>query len=176
MRVLYSHSQLPAASDGDDGGDLYEVDYIMDHRAVDGGYEYRIKWKGYDERKATWEPQSNINDPQPVERYYTLLSMKSQAKRTAAAVYALRCGGVVERDGLSPSLSSKCGSGVSGAMLWLQHRPITRVCSVWCFTCCANVQEQQEGVAITQVVPHPNWRVGANVGQTCSMLPQVGHI
>jgi hypothetical protein len=91
MKVVYSPKHLPAAVDANDqhdDDDMYEVDYIMQHREVNGKYEYLIKWKGFDKSDATWEPEEHINDPQPVERYFKLLSAKKQAKRVSANALA----------------------------------------------------------------------------------------
>jgi hypothetical protein len=40
--------------------DLYKVERIMDERQSGNGTEYLIKWLGYPESMATWEPDSNI--------------------------------------------------------------------------------------------------------------------
>ena len=53
----------------------------MNHREVNGQYEYLIKWKGYDKKDATWENEEAFNDPQPVERYFKLLQLKKQANK-----------------------------------------------------------------------------------------------
>ncbi len=104
MKVVYSPKHIPDqqpkdAEDDGAHGNTYEVDYIMDHREVNGQYEYHIKWKGYDKSDATWEPEEHINDPQPVERYFKLLLAKKQAAKVG--VHALledeECGGVVMR-------------------------------------------------------------------------------
>ena len=83
MKVLYSPKDIPTDSAKDEH-DTYEVDYIIDHKEVNGQYRYLIKWKGYDKKEATWESEEAFNDPQPVERYFKLLQMKSQAKKVKA--------------------------------------------------------------------------------------------
>ena len=60
--------------------DIYEVDYIMGHKEGDGGFEYHVKWKGYDKSDSTWEPEEHINDPQSIERYFRLLALKQTTK------------------------------------------------------------------------------------------------
>ena len=38
--------------------DWYEVEEILDKKRSDKGEEiYLVKWVGYDERQATWEPK-----------------------------------------------------------------------------------------------------------------------
>jgi hypothetical protein len=81
MKVLYSPTSIPAERKEDEEN-TYEVDYIMEHREENGEYYYKIKWKGYDAKDATWITEDKFNDPQPVERYFKLLAAKQQAKRT----------------------------------------------------------------------------------------------
>ena len=44
----------------------YEVEKILKHKTFnDGGGDanyFLIKWKGYDESEATWEPECNMSD------------------------------------------------------------------------------------------------------------------
>jgi hypothetical protein len=37
-----------------------------------------LKWKGYDKRQATWVKEVDINDPQPIERYFKLKTARHQ--------------------------------------------------------------------------------------------------
>ena len=82
MKVLYTPSQIaPEERIGADSN-VYEVDYIMDHAEEDGEYQFHVKWKGYDKKDATWEPEQHINDPQSIERYFRLQVLKHKvAKR-----------------------------------------------------------------------------------------------
>jgi hypothetical protein len=82
MKIVYSndrYTQSTGKDGGSDDGDVYEVDYIIDHKESDGEFEYLVKWKGYDKSEATWEPEKNINDPQPIERYFKLKDLKEVA-------------------------------------------------------------------------------------------------
>jgi hypothetical protein len=83
MKVVYSHSTVAGGGESDDS-DVYEVDYIADHKEEGGEFRYLVKWKGYDRKEATWEPEENINDPQPIERYFKLLMAKDNAKKGTA--------------------------------------------------------------------------------------------
>ena len=38
----------------------YTVEQIIDKRNLNGQIEYRVKWQGYDEIAATWEPLDNL--------------------------------------------------------------------------------------------------------------------
>ena len=40
----------------------YEVEHILDCRNVEGEEEYLVKWKGYKEEEATWEPVSHLQN------------------------------------------------------------------------------------------------------------------
>ena len=63
----------------DDG---YEIDYIFGHEEREGGMHYHIKWKGYDKRESTWEPEDHINDVACIERYFRLVMAKETSKQT----------------------------------------------------------------------------------------------
>ena len=83
MKVVYSAHEVPKRNEAE-GDPSYEVDYIIKHRETgEGTMEYYIKWKGYDLAESTWEPEENINDPQPVERYFKLLIAKNKAKKVS---------------------------------------------------------------------------------------------
>ena len=53
---------------------IFEVQSIMNHKGMDGDYQYLVKWKGYDE--PTWEPQANFLDHTVIKKYWS--SIKSQ--------------------------------------------------------------------------------------------------
>jgi len=81
MKLLYTPSQIaPEEKIGGDS-DIYEVDYIMNHVEEDGEHKYHVKWKGYDKKHATWEPEQHINDPQSIERYFRLLALKQKTSQ-----------------------------------------------------------------------------------------------
>ena len=81
MKVLYTPSQIAPEEQKNGDSDIYEVDYIMDHDEDDGEFKYKVKWKGYDKKDATWEPESNIFNPQCIERYFKLLAMKEKSSK-----------------------------------------------------------------------------------------------
>ena len=55
--------------------DEYEVEYLMNHKKVNGQYQYQIKWKGFNE--PTWESANNILDDNLIRRYW---SQKNNSK------------------------------------------------------------------------------------------------
>jgi hypothetical protein len=75
----------PQADDAVDQQDGYEVDYIIEHEETDSGMMYKIKWKGYDVKEATWEPEEHINDIATVERYFRLLMLKQTVSDDAGS-------------------------------------------------------------------------------------------
>ena len=48
----------------------YGIDAILQHRETDSGYEYLVKWKGYGEDENTWEPFSNFNSIEAIQKYW----------------------------------------------------------------------------------------------------------
>ena len=55
---------------------VYEVDYIAQHRGEPGAYEYLTHWKGY--KEPTWEPSSSFLDSAVIKRYWTKLAAEPQ--------------------------------------------------------------------------------------------------
>jgi hypothetical protein len=47
--------------DEDDEDGVYEVESISDSKMVAGQRMYLVKWLGYDDNMATWEPESNLD-------------------------------------------------------------------------------------------------------------------
>ena len=45
--------------------DTYEVDKVLDIRVIDGVEEVRVKWLGFEESEATWEPADVIEEDLP---------------------------------------------------------------------------------------------------------------
>jgi hypothetical protein len=81
MKIVYSPNIIAPEEKVDAiENDIFEVDYIMDHRDIDGEFKYYVKWKGYDKDESTWVKQEDINDPQPIERYFKLLLNKRPIK------------------------------------------------------------------------------------------------
>ncbi len=50
--------------------DIYVVEKILNRRVLDNGQrEYFLKWFGYDEQDATWEPEENVFCKDLIEQY-----------------------------------------------------------------------------------------------------------
>jgi chromobox protein 1 len=50
--------------------DIYVVEKILDKRILENGQiEYFLKWFGYDEDDATWEPEENVFCKDLIEQY-----------------------------------------------------------------------------------------------------------
>lgn len=58
------------SDDGSDGGEVYEVEKILEKRMKKGKAEYLIKWKGYDdEAENTWEPVDNLDCDDKIQEF-----------------------------------------------------------------------------------------------------------
>lgn len=40
--------------------DYFEVEQIIERRKKGRGWQYLVKWKGYDDSQNTWEPLKNL--------------------------------------------------------------------------------------------------------------------
>lgn len=52
---------LPPPIVTDPGFDQYKVERILSRRRKGRGFQYLIKWDGYPEHEASWEPACNIS-------------------------------------------------------------------------------------------------------------------
>ena len=52
----------------DPGFDQYKVERIVSRRRKGRGFQYLLKWDGYPEYEASWEPASNIS-PDLIEEF-----------------------------------------------------------------------------------------------------------
>lgn len=76
-----SHHDAPSDDDySPDGGDIFIVDKIVDHRVRYGKKQYLVKWDGYDSSENTWEAagklQADVADV--VEAYERKVARKEQ--------------------------------------------------------------------------------------------------
>ena len=95
MKVLYSPTSIPKDRQ-DEESDTYVVEYIMDHRDDKGVIKYKVKWKGYGVKDATWETSDSFNDPATIERYFKLIAAKEKVKRVSVhAIGTARTNNVV---------------------------------------------------------------------------------
>jgi hypothetical protein len=62
--------QLLSSYEPPDGKD-YEVKAILHHRKnKKGGYEYKVRWKGYGAEDDTWEPTKSFNTKEAINVYW----------------------------------------------------------------------------------------------------------
>jgi Chromo (CHRromatin Organisation MOdifier) domain len=47
----------------------FEVEKLIDKRIQKGQTQYRVRWKGFDEKDDTWEPRKNLNCPEKVQEF-----------------------------------------------------------------------------------------------------------
>ena len=45
----------------------FEVEKIIDKRVQKGQEQFRVRWKGFEEKDDTWEPRKNLNCPEKVQ-------------------------------------------------------------------------------------------------------------
>eukprot|EP00088_Acartia_fossae_P065689 TRINITY_DN81039_c0_g1_i1.p1 TRINITY_DN81039_c0_g1~~TRINITY_DN81039_c0_g1_i1.p1 ORF type:complete len:164 (+),score=73.81 TRINITY_DN81039_c0_g1_i1:36-527(+) len=68
--------------EGSDGGEVYEVEKILEKRIKKGKTEYLIKWKGYDdESENTWEPVDNLDCDDKIQEFEKKHKAKGGDKR-----------------------------------------------------------------------------------------------
>ena len=82
--LLAKNSKKPPTSESDssDSGSEFEVETILDKKIKDGEVFYRIKWRGYNLRHATWEPVENLgNAPSKIELFEKALEEKGKENK-----------------------------------------------------------------------------------------------
>ena len=48
----------------------YAVEKILRHRGAEGAREYLVRWEGFEADRDTWEPETNFDDQQVIQRYW----------------------------------------------------------------------------------------------------------
>ena len=70
------------SDEGSDGGEVYEVEKILEKRTKKGKTEYLIKWKGYeDEAENTWEPVANLDCEDKIQEFEKNYKVSFSLKR-----------------------------------------------------------------------------------------------
>lgn len=63
-------------SNDSDDRNQYEVESILESRRTGDLYEFKIKWKGYAESEATWEPEKNLKHCEDMVNEFELEAAK----------------------------------------------------------------------------------------------------
>lgn len=48
---------------------MFQVEKIVDEKVVNGVRQYLIRWKGYDAKDDTWEPEDTLNCPDLIKKF-----------------------------------------------------------------------------------------------------------
>jgi len=67
----------------------YRIDKIMDDRKVNGKIEVLIKWKGRGADQNTWEPLSNLSDPDMYRKYLDKKKKHKKQKTLTTSVLSV---------------------------------------------------------------------------------------
>ena len=84
----------PAPVSDENEEDEYEVELIIDKRVVNGGTEYLVKWKGWEnDGDQTWEPQENLNGSEKLIKQFEVGSKtyKTKLKKQSAEDGVVLC-------------------------------------------------------------------------------------
>ncbi len=78
MKVLFRPGMIPAMQDDEN---IWQVERLLDHRKEGNTTFYKIKWKGFAEKDATWEPAESINDKNLIDVYWRKITGMRQSGR-----------------------------------------------------------------------------------------------
>lgn len=56
--------------------DVFEVHEILNHKFTKRQRKFLVRWKGYDSRHDTWEPETSLNCPKILKSYLKSKSIK----------------------------------------------------------------------------------------------------
>jgi len=72
----------PVFEISDWNGDNYEVEHIRDHRDMAYGWEYYIHWKGWPSSDDEWIHEDNMDSPDLIMEYLSLIPTRPPKQRT----------------------------------------------------------------------------------------------
>ncbi|KAG1139974.1 hypothetical protein G6F37_009661 [Rhizopus arrhizus] len=50
--------------------EVYDVEAVIDHKGIPGNWLYLVRWKGYDAKDDTWEPEKYFHNNRPILKYW----------------------------------------------------------------------------------------------------------
>ncbi|KAG1003675.1 hypothetical protein G6F25_010687 [Rhizopus arrhizus] len=50
--------------------EVYDVEAVIDHKGTPSNWLYLVRWKGYDAKDDTWEPEKHFHDNRPILKYW----------------------------------------------------------------------------------------------------------
>jgi hypothetical protein len=76
------------SSESGNGAQSQEVSQILAHRYMDDGkVEFLVRWKGQPETEDSWEPEQSFEDPQTIQRYWSLTNQSQSTSLVASGRY-----------------------------------------------------------------------------------------
>ena len=68
--VYRTNYDRPLAELNDEGQEVYNIEMILRHQRRGWGYQYYVKWEGYQITEASWEPEGSfLNDGDILSQY-----------------------------------------------------------------------------------------------------------
>ena len=100
----------------------YEVEYILDHRTRHRHKEYLVKWTGYPEHDATWEPEPNLqNSKDAIQEYLASRTMLEGEGSNVMGLHVSEAQLVAQSEGLAAQPVSKAQLMAQSGELAAQH-------------------------------------------------------
>ena len=88
---------------GESGPDSAEVETVVDKRTVRGAVQYKVKWKGWNNRYNCWRGLEGLQCQELIDRYEEAclgLSRAEVSKKVVALLYSLAVAGAVAQNRL----------------------------------------------------------------------------
>ncbi|KAG1135847.1 hypothetical protein G6F38_012488 [Rhizopus arrhizus] len=66
QNILPSHIKVIS----EEQSEAYDVEAVIDHKGAPSNWLYLVRWKGYDAKDDTWEPEKHFHDNRPILKYW----------------------------------------------------------------------------------------------------------